>query len=64
MTKIAASGWVESVVAALDGQGRRPLIEFIQGQRWFGGKGKPLADVRVVDAVQLTHGTGRRLLAL
>lgn len=64
MTKIAPSGWVESVVAALDGQGRRPLIEFIQGQRWFGGKGKPLADVRVMDAVQLTHGTGRRLLAL
>jgi trehalose synthase-fused probable maltokinase len=59
-----AQGWIEQVLVALGGQGQRPLIEYVQRQRWFGGKGKPLADVRVVDAVELSHGAGRRLLAL
>ncbi|MDH4187283.1 MAG: hypothetical protein OEV08_09815 [Nitrospira sp.] len=62
--KRVPSGRSESVLAALDGQGRRPLIEFMQGQRWFGGKGKPLADVRVTDVVGLSPGTDHRLLAI
>lgn len=57
-------GWIEQVLTSLEGQGQRPLIEFVQRQRWFGGKGRLLADVRVVDAVELLYGTGRQLLAL
>lgn len=64
MTNVVPSGWVESVAAALDGQGRRPLIEFIQGQRWFGGKGKPLADVRLMDVIPLASGAPPRALAV
>lgn len=56
--------WIKQALVALDGQGRRPLIEFLQQQRWFGGKGKPLTDVCVADAFDLSHGTGRRLLAI
>ncbi len=57
-------GWIEQVLISLEGQGQRSLIEFVQRQRWFGGKGRLLADVRVVDAVELFYGTGRQLLAL
>ncbi|MDZ4732543.1 MAG: hypothetical protein SGJ16_03020 [Nitrospirota bacterium] len=64
MMKTVPQGWIEQVLASLGGQGQRPLIEFVQRQRWFGGKGKSLVDVHVVDAVELFHGTGRRLLAL
>jgi len=62
--KTTQQGLVEAVLAALNGQGQSALIEFLHRQRWFGGKGRPLADVRVVDAVDLSHGSGRRLLAL
>jgi maltose alpha-D-glucosyltransferase / alpha-amylase len=63
MTKIARQGRIEQVLAALDGDGRRSLIEFLQRQRWFGGKGKPLADVRLSDAIGLSDGADSRLLA-
>ncbi len=56
--------WIQQALVALGGQGRRLLIEFLQRQRWFGGKGKPLTDVRVADAFDLSHGTGRLLLAM
>ncbi len=56
--------WIHQALVALDGQGRRPLIDFLQRQRWFGGKGKPLTDVRIADAFDLSHGAGRRLLAM
>ncbi len=64
MTKTVPLGWLEQALAALDGQGRSQLIEFLKRQRWFGGKGKPLADARVVDAIALSQGADRRLLAL
>lgn len=63
MTNGGRIGWVEAALAAVDRDGRRPLIEFLQRQRWFGGKGKALADVRVSDAVALSDGTASRLLA-
>lgn len=56
--------WIKQVLVALDGQGRRPLIEFLQRQRWFGGKGRPLNDVCATDAFNLSHGAGCRLLAV
>jgi maltose alpha-D-glucosyltransferase/alpha-amylase len=61
--KTTQQGLVEAVLAALNGQGQRLLIQFLQRQRWFGGKGRSLADVRVMDAIVLAHGTDRRLLA-
>lgn len=64
MTNKAPSEWIESIIAALDGHGRRPLIEFIQGQRWFGGKGKSLADVHLLDVVRLPSGTAPVALAV
>jgi maltose alpha-D-glucosyltransferase/alpha-amylase len=64
MTGTARQGWIEQVLAALGSQGRRPLTEFLERQRWFGGKGRPMADVRVTDAVPLEQGPDRRLLAI
>jgi maltose alpha-D-glucosyltransferase/alpha-amylase len=55
---------IHQALVALSGQGRRLLIEYLQRQRWFGGKGKPLTDVRVADAFDLSHGADRRLLAM
>ncbi len=63
MTNTMAQGWVEPILTSLEGEGRRPLIEFVQQQRWFGGKGKPLADIRLFDAIVLSAGTDRCLLA-
>lgn len=62
MTKILPQGLIESVLSALEQEGRRPLIEFLQRQRWFGGKGKPLADVRLSDAIGLSAETDPFLL--
>jgi len=56
--------WIDRVRSALEGQGRRPVIEYLQRQRWFGGKGKPLADARLLDAIELSIGDAPRLLAL
>lgn len=53
MTQTAQQKWIDRVRSALAGQGRRPVIEYLQRQRWFGGKGKPLADVRFLDALEL-----------
>ncbi len=63
MTKTEQQAWIEQTLAVLNGQGQRSLIEFLQRQRWFGGKGKPLADVRLSDAVGLSDGANPRLLA-
>jgi len=62
MTKTAQEGWIEQVLAALGGEGRRSLIEFLQCQRWFGGKGKPLADVHLSDVIGLSDSAGQRML--
>lgn len=56
--------WIDRIRSALEGQGRRPVIEYLQRQRWFGGKGKPLADVCLLDAVALSTGELPRLLVL
>lgn len=63
MTKTEQQAWIEQTLAVLNGQGQRSLIEFLQRQRWFGGKGRPLADVRLSDAVGLFDGAAPRLLA-
>lgn len=62
MTKADQEAWIERVLAVLNGQGRRSLIEFLQRQRWFGGKGKPLADVHLSDAVGFSDSADLRLL--
>ncbi|MFO0698228.1 MAG: hypothetical protein U0236_03280 [Nitrospira sp.] len=64
MTKTSEQGWIDQVLAALGGGGGRSLIEFLQRQRWFGGKGKPLTDVRLLDAIELSTGAEPRLLAV
>jgi maltose alpha-D-glucosyltransferase/alpha-amylase len=64
MAQVAPQILVDRVRAALEGEGRRPLIEFLQRQRWFGGKGRPLADVRLSDVVVISTGTEPRLLAV
>ncbi len=64
MGQAEQQAWGQQVLVALGGQGRRLLIEFLQRQRWFGGKGKPLTDVRVADAFDLSLGDGRCLMAI
>jgi len=56
--------WVDRIRAALEGEGRRPLIEFLQRQRWFGGKGRSMVDVRLADAVVLSGDQDLRLLVV
>ena len=63
MMQTARQEWIEQVLAALNTEGGRRLSAFLQRQRWFGGKGKALAAAHVVDAIALSHGTDRRLLA-
>lgn len=64
MTQATQQIWINRVRSALEGQGRRPVIEYLQRQRWFGGKGKPLTDVRLLDAIELSTGDAPRLLAI
>lgn len=63
MTKIDRQALIEQVLAAMNGEGRRSLIEFLQRQRWFRGKGKALADVHLSDAVGFFDGADQRFLA-
>lgn len=64
MTQAVQHGWIEQAMAALNGEGRRALIQFLQRQRWFRGKGKPLADARLSDAIDLLCDATPRLLAI
>jgi len=64
MTQAAQHRWIEQAMTALNGAGRRSLIEFLQRQRWFGGKGKPLADARISDAINLPGDATSRMLAI
>lgn len=64
MAQVAPQILMARVRAALEKEGRRPLIEFLQRQRWFGGKGKPLVDARLSDVIVVSTGTEPRLLAV
>ncbi|MDH5670397.1 MAG: hypothetical protein OEY86_20540, partial [Nitrospira sp.] len=64
MTQVMQQIWVERVRASLEGEGRRPLIEFLQHQRWFGGKGRSVVDVRLSDAIMLSVDPKPWLLAV
>jgi maltose alpha-D-glucosyltransferase / alpha-amylase len=64
VTQAGQSPWIDHVRSALEAQGRRPVIEYLQRQRWFRGKGKAVADVRFVDAFELSGGEIPRLLAV
>ncbi len=64
VTQTSQSPWTDHVRSALEAQGRRPVIEYLQRQRWFRGKGKAVADVRFVDAFELSGGEIPRLLVV
>jgi len=64
MTQAAHSPWTDRIRSALEAQGRRPVIEYLQRQRWFRGKGRPIADVRFVDAYELSSGPVPQVLAV
>ena len=64
MTEAVQQAWIDRLRSALEREGRRPLIEFLQQQRWFGGKGKSLVDVRLSDAIELSAGASPRMLAV
>lgn len=58
------SPWTDRVRSALEAQGRGPVIEYLQRQRWFRGKGRSVADVRFVDGFELSSGGVPLLLAI
>lgn len=64
MTRIAQQILIDRLRAALEGEGRRPLVEFLQRQRWFGGKGRSVIDVRLSDAIALAVDSEPYLLAI
>lgn len=64
MAQAAPSPWADQVRVALEAQGRRPVIEYLQRQRWFRGKGKPVADVRLIDAFELSPGPAPQVLVV
>lgn len=64
MTQAGQSPWTDRVRSALEAQGRGPVIEYLQRQRWFRGKGRSVADVRFVDGFELSSGAVPRLLAV
>ncbi len=64
MSQAGQSPWTDRVRSALEAQGRGPVIEYLQRQRWFRGKGRSVADVRFVDGFELSSGAIPRLLAV
>ncbi len=64
MTTISEQGWGDRARAALNGEGGRRLIDFLQSQRWFGGKGKPLAAVQLSDLFELPTASVPYVLAV
>ncbi len=64
MSLAGQSPWTDQVRSALEAQGRGPVIEYLQRQRWFRGKGRSVADVRFVDGFELSSGAGSLLLAV
>lgn len=64
MSQAGQSPWTDRVRSALEAQGRGPVVEYLQRQRWFRGKGRSVADVRFVDGFELSSGPLPRLLAV
>lgn len=64
MSLAGQSPWIEQVRSALEAQGRGPVIEYLQRQRWFRGKGRSVADARFVDGFELSSGTIPHVLAV
>jgi trehalose synthase-fused probable maltokinase len=64
MSVTGQSPWTDQVRSALEAQGRGPVIEYLQRQRWFRGKGRSVADVRFVDGFELSSGTVPHVLAV
>jgi len=64
MTNASEQERIDRALAAINGEGGRLLIAFLQNQRWFGGKGKPLAAVRLSDAIELPSASVPYLLAV
>lgn len=64
MPQAGQSPWIDRVRSSLEAQGRGPVIDYLQRQRWFRGKGRSVADVRFVDGFELSSGAVPRLLAV
>ncbi|MBX3301293.1 MAG: hypothetical protein KF693_03675 [Nitrospira sp.] len=64
MPQAGQSPWIDRVRSALEAQGRGPVIEYLQRQRWFRGKGRSVADVHLEDGFELSSGAVPRLLAV
>ncbi|MBX3332770.1 MAG: phosphotransferase [Nitrospira sp.] len=64
MSLAGQSPWTDQVRSALEAQGRGPVIEYLQRQRWFRGKGRSVADARFVDGFELSSGTVPHVLAI
>lgn len=64
MSLTGQSPWTDHVRSALEAQGRGPVIEYLQRQRWFRGKGRSVADVRFVDGFELSSDGAPLLLAI
>ncbi len=64
MSLAGQSPWTDRVRSALEAQGRGPVIEYLQRQRWFRGKGRSVADVRFVDGFELSSGAVPHVLAV
>ncbi|NGZ96464.1 MAG: hypothetical protein CV089_10115 [Nitrospira sp. WS110] len=64
MSLAGQSPWTDQVRSALEAQGRGPVIEYLQRQRWFRGKGRSVADARFVDGFGLSSGTVPHVLAV
>ncbi|MBK9305499.1 MAG: phosphotransferase [Nitrospira sp.] len=64
MSLAGQSPWTDQVRSALEAQGRGPIIEYLQRQRWFRGKGRSVADARFLDGFELSSGTVPHVLAV
>lgn len=64
MSLAGQSPWADQVRSALQAQGRGPVIDYLQRQRWFRGKGRSVADARFVDGFELSSGTVPHVLAV
>jgi trehalose synthase-fused probable maltokinase len=64
MTPRPHQEWFQRFRAALDVDSGRPLIAFLERQRWFGGKGRMMNAAHVTDAIALNPDRPRAWLVL